>query len=643
MPICIASAILACFIFIVNVNGTLKPQQALDRQEATVQFQIIDFETKTDNGYAYLVKTQRIDIDGAPQNIKLRVKSENKIKADYYDTITGKVKFYKIAENGYQSYGYYADKIFLSSKLSSYETEKAERKPFGYYILQVREYISETLTGCLNGDNGTLAVALITGDKRNLSNKSISAFMGAGVSHLVAVSGLHLAVIIGSLFFLLKMFRAPSVATFLICMSAMIIYCSVAAFSPSVIRASIMMSVLLLGRAINKKADSLNSLGIAAFLICLNPFSVTDISFALSLTSILSLLTLSPIINQKIRVKNKALRYVFQSLCASVFVLIYTFPVIWFFYGTAVLNSIFANIILIPFAEFTMIASLLLIILSKIPVIGYLSALLTAGGTQSLLSITEFFSEHGLSALDISGAFVGIGIAAVFFIMGMAFTMKNKNALKTAAIVSVILFLFSVAFGNYQQKDKVFLRVTDNGEEASVLIYDNENAVIIGTLNKSDYYTFNRIISSKNLNLSLVLTYGLDTEYNEIITHDTPAEYFILPAKNEAALMNTNSTNILVTDTYSAKVWDCLSIEYIYTDNEHTIVLSIYDDIVVIAGQNTSVSGVADVMLCANSPSTSLFAEFEVNLEDETDNGDLIFTFEENRSIPVRRENAWLQ
>ena len=84
----------------------------------------------------------------------------------------------------------------------------------------------------------------------------------------MAVSGLHLSVIVGSLYWLLRKLRLSAWLTTVLTGAVLLVYDGVAGFSASVVRASLMMAVLLAARLFGRKADGLNSLGLAVFLLC---------------------------------------------------------------------------------------------------------------------------------------------------------------------------------------------------------------------------------------------------------------------------------------------------------------------------------------------------------------------------------------
>ena len=73
VPICIGTALFACFIFIVSVNLVVAPQQTLDDKTVDASFYIISTEETNNNEYIYVAKTDKINDDNAPQNIKFRL------------------------------------------------------------------------------------------------------------------------------------------------------------------------------------------------------------------------------------------------------------------------------------------------------------------------------------------------------------------------------------------------------------------------------------------------------------------------------------------------------------------------------------------------------------------------------------------
>ncbi len=156
-----------------------------------------------------------------------------------------------------------------------------------------RRFLVERVTGLVGGEPGTVAAAMVTGVKDELTDETYAAFKRAGIVHVIAVSGLHMNLIVLALYALLrKLFVTKRRLCAAVCLLAAWAYAAVAAFTPSAVRACITVSAFLGGLLFHRRISPLNSLGLAAFVIQLvNPYAVCSASFELSFAATLGLLT----------------------------------------------------------------------------------------------------------------------------------------------------------------------------------------------------------------------------------------------------------------------------------------------------------------------------------------------------------------
>lgn len=154
----------------------------------------------------------------------------------------------------------------------------------------------ELLTG--DGAQG-LPSALLLGDKSNLSDELRRDFSRTGVSHLLAISGLHMTLIFGLLAFFLQLIRVPKrvrAITLGICALA---YLLLLGFPPAATRAVIMLGVTYLSHLLSERADPLTSLGLAgAVILAITPYAVADAGFWMSFLATLGLVTLMPLLSR---------------------------------------------------------------------------------------------------------------------------------------------------------------------------------------------------------------------------------------------------------------------------------------------------------------------------------------------------------
>ena len=214
--------------------------------------------------------------------------------------------------------------------------EKPLRRPVGYYIDLLRRSVSEILMHDFDNENGSLLVAVLTGDKSYMSDETYDSFIESGIVHIMAVSGLHLSIWVAflSLFMDFRGRKGRIMAALMIVFTVFMM--NFACFTGSVKRASAMTVLYFIGKILGKRTDALNSLGFAAVCgLIVNPFGVLDISFLLSFFSTMGIIIMGVPLSEKIdgklnifgeRIK-RILSALFATVSLSLSVTIFVFPV----------------------------------------------------------------------------------------------------------------------------------------------------------------------------------------------------------------------------------------------------------------------------------------------------------------------------
>lgn len=487
VPTVLGAALLSCLIFVFVCNNTLTPQLALDNQTVSVVFNIVDIPQKTDNGYTYIVKTKAVNKENAVQNIKLVLRTNKKIEADYYDDITAVLKLKRIADKPFESYGWYGDGVFMKTSLyGKYTVEKCDSKPLNYHIIKTREKLKSNLLNSLDEESGNLAVSLLIGDSSGLSNEIWSNFKICGATHLMAVSGLHTSVICLGLYLLLRRMGVPNVPSTCASLLLLLLYIGIADYSKSVIRAGIMIVVLLASRLVNRKADLLNSLGIAAFILCFNPFAVTDASAVLTVSAVLGIAVIKPKLDCFVTIKNSFVRYLLNNVILTISVLLSTLPAVWIFFKGVSLIGIVLNVILVFLAQIAIISSLILSLAWSIPIVSFIPKGIAFISTKAMIAITNFFAENfSFLAVDISNELFCIAIALCIAYCGISLIITNKIRLKHIFSFMLAVFFLASVLSIYAYNNTSFLRVTSGG---CVIAYNKDCAVVIDADDSHDFY-----------------------------------------------------------------------------------------------------------------------------------------------------------
>lgn len=508
VPIVLGTALFSCLIFVFVCNNTLFPQLKLDGASCDVVFNIVDAAKKTDSGYKYVIMTKSIDRENTVQNIKLVLKTNNKLEADYYDDISANIKFKSVSDKPFESFGSYGDEIFLSASLyGEYAVSKTAHKPIKYYVIKSRERLKSNLLNTLDEDSGNLAVSLLIGDTSGLSNEIKSNFKICAATHLMAVSGIHTSVICLGFYLLLRRIGAPNIPAVVASLLLLLYYIGVADYSKSVIRAGVMITVLLVSKLVNRKADLLNSLGFATFILCLNPFAVTDPSAVLTVCAVLGIAVIKPKIDaflkfetkakEKTKAKDSFISYIANSVTLTISVILSTLPAVWLYFKSISFLGLLLNIVLVFLAQLTIIAALVLSLMSCVPVISTVISTIVLILTGAMNKITEFFAKHfSFLFVDISNEIFCAAIALCIAFCGLSLIITNKIRLKHIYPFMLVVFLLSSVLSIHSFNTSSYLNVTSGG---CVIAWDKDSAVIVGADDGNDYYELRNVIGNKPL------------------------------------------------------------------------------------------------------------------------------------------------
>ena len=215
-----------------------------------------------------------------------------------------------------------------------------------------------------------IAMALLIGLKEYLDAPLKDAYAAAGATHILAVSGLH----VGILYLFVSLFTKPmrrirfGVLFFVTTnLMAIWLYALVTGMSPSVFRAAIMFSVLILADSVGRNRNTFNSLGIAAFILLLiNPYYAFEVGFQLSFLAVLGIVYLFPLLYQKFFFSNTILDKLWSLTCVSIAAQISTAPLSIFYFHQFPTYFLLTNLIVIPASFVILMVGIPMILLGSI-------------------------------------------------------------------------------------------------------------------------------------------------------------------------------------------------------------------------------------------------------------------------------------
>ncbi len=213
-----------------------------------------------------------------------------------------------------------------------------------------RSFINAVIESSMSPSTQRFLCTILLGESSYLDPDVRDDFSHAGIAHILALSGLHMGIIISIVFFILKpldYIRLRHVKIF-IAMACIIAYLFITGMSASAVRATIMIMFVLTARLTYRRYSSLNALfGSALLILAFTPDSLYDVGFQLSFMSVLSILLLYDRFG-KFLTQKKKLRSLLSSIAITTVATLGTAAISAYYFHVIPILSIFSNIIVLP-------------------------------------------------------------------------------------------------------------------------------------------------------------------------------------------------------------------------------------------------------------------------------------------------------
>ncbi len=318
---------------ILNVNRI----EALDGKEYTVTCRAIEEPENYSSVVRVLVETNgKNGFDkGSLRKVRfyLYIPSEaSSAKVKEGDILITAVRFQKIT--GSSKNRNFANRLFIKAKY--FESEIIGHSESLYTrCIAIRRAVRDCIGDYTKGDNAALLEGILLGGTAKLSPELYSDFRSCGVTHITAVSGMHISAFCMMLAYLLRYIMRRRLASF-IAIFPLLLEVMLAGFTPSAVRSAIMCSVLLLADCFTKRADGLNSLGVAvASMLIFNPYYICNLGFQLSCSAAAGVIIISPyavtladkIVQIEVKYIAKFLKGIILATMQTIFAVLFTLPI----------------------------------------------------------------------------------------------------------------------------------------------------------------------------------------------------------------------------------------------------------------------------------------------------------------------------
>ncbi len=237
----------------------------------------------------------------------------------------------------------------IYGKLKAENIEKiGHEKSFYEPFVKINQIIKNKLQENYNEQSSNILKALILGDKTQIDSNIKENFQNNGLSHILAISGMHVSCIILISQKILDKISKSNNKKKIILVILLTIYGLIIGFIASAIRAIIMANLILIAKLIYRKNNKFIDICIACLIIIIyNPYYIIDSGFLLSFGATIGIIYIFLKIN-KIEIKNKFIKYFFEIFVVNIAVNISILPIIIYFFKKVSITFFITGLIMTP-------------------------------------------------------------------------------------------------------------------------------------------------------------------------------------------------------------------------------------------------------------------------------------------------------
>lgn len=321
---------------------------------------------------------------------------------------------------------------------------------------QVRNALLKKVHKVFPENPATFISSLLLGYRQEMSPDQLKLFSATGTMHVLAVSGLHVGVIYMLMVFLftrrkrvLRMQRFQAIIVLL----GLWCFALITGFSPSVVRAVVMFTIIEAGNSFFfKKGNLINSLFAAAFLqLLLDPLNLIDAGFQLSYLAVLGIGLIYPTISHAIRPSTKLGLWLWELTALSISATAATLPATLYYFHSFPVWFILGNIIAVPLVGIILPLAIATLLFAFVPVLGFVLAHSTIFLISSLLFGIKIIGNLPWAAIQaIFLTDIELLLISILTILVVLACVKWTKPLTTAFACCALLLISAVVVRKYQ-------------------------------------------------------------------------------------------------------------------------------------------------------------------------------------------------
>ena len=389
-----------------------------------------------------------------------------------------------------KAYDYYnaKDIYLIANTAGSLRASAGEGISLSCLAERLNRMLCEKVDEIFPEDTAHFMKSMLLGDRTDLYQDEAlyAALQDSGVSHIVAVSGLHVAFLVG----LIQLFLGVSPRSSLLCLVLVWCFVLVTGAPPSAIRAGIMQSFLLLAPLLKRENDGITSLSAAlALILLLNPYAAADVGLQLSFAAMAGILLLGGPIRKMLfpgKLKGRFVRvllYPVNILASSAAVMVFTVPLMALHFGRVSLLAPLTNALImwavsLCFGGGFAACAVSLVCLPLGRVLAWLSSWLA----RYIFVCARLVDSLGFSSLYLDDKLMVWWLVLVYllFFLGIRARASKLFRLGLPAALSVLTLCLALGMTRaYYTSGEGFITVLDVGQGQSISVFSGDTTVMI--------------------------------------------------------------------------------------------------------------------------------------------------------------------
>lgn len=311
-------------------------------------------------------------------------------------------------------------------------------------LMEWRDFLAQTMNKYLTGVSLGVAQALILADKTNLDQEVTSTFSSTGAMHVLAVSGLHIGLLLVMFNYGISLFgtRVSTKQRIIFTFVIIWIYGGITGGSAAVLRAVFMFSFTAIGQLFHRKATTMNGLAISAIiLLIMDPWTIFDLGFQLSYAAMLGILLIYQPIASVYTFSHKWLQLTWEGTAVGIAATCFTFPITTYWFYQFPNYFALANLGVMVLGFLVLLLGLIFLLSTWIP---YVIIVVAWVFTLTIVSLVTWIAWIDKLPGAVSGGFhLPIWmVIALFICLGIWVYHLNYNRFNRWVVASFTLLFF---------------------------------------------------------------------------------------------------------------------------------------------------------------------------------------------------------